>query len=31
VAVVRPKARAVLKGFDARSKHYKVREQRTAI
>jgi len=28
-AVVPPKARAVLKRFDARSKHYEVREERT--
>ena len=30
VAVVPPKARAVLKRFDARSKHYEVREGRDA-
>ncbi|HVV63803.1 MAG TPA: antibiotic biosynthesis monooxygenase [Pseudolabrys sp.] len=30
VAVVPPKARAVLKRFDARSKHYEVRETRDA-
>jgi heme-degrading monooxygenase HmoA len=29
-AVVPPKARAVLKRFDARSKHYEVRERREA-
>ena len=29
-AVVPPKARAVLKRFDARSQHYEVREQRSA-
>ena len=29
-AVVPPKARAVLKRFDARSKHYEVREERDA-
>lgn len=29
-AVVPPKARAVLKRFDARSQHYEVREQRNA-
>jgi len=29
-AVVPPKARAVLKRFDARSRHYEVREQRDA-
>ena len=30
VAVVPPKARALLKRFDARSKHYDVREGRDA-
>ena len=30
-AVVPPKARAVLKRFDARSRHYEVREQRSAV
>lgn len=30
VAVVPPKARAVLKRFDARSQHYEVREERKA-
>jgi heme-degrading monooxygenase HmoA len=30
VAVVPPKARAVLKHFDARSKHYEIREARDA-
>lgn len=30
VAVVPPKARAVLKRFDARSQHYQVKEHRTA-
>jgi hypothetical protein len=29
-AVVPPKARAVLKRFDARSRHYEVREERNA-
>lgn len=31
VAVVPPKARELLKRFDARSQHYEVREQRDAI
>lgn len=31
VAVVPPKARVLLKRFDARSQHYEVREQREAI
>jgi heme-degrading monooxygenase HmoA len=30
-AVVPPKARALLKRFDARSRHYEVREQRDAL
>lgn len=29
-AVVPPKARAVLRRFDPRSRHYEVREERTA-
>jgi hypothetical protein len=29
-AVVPPKARGILKRFDARSRHYEVREQRDA-